>query len=76
MLKSKFFETTNTDYSIAYGTYGTQVKNNLSSSSTYYIVTDTYTSDYLKLTVLASMGDNTFARDLLCDYIRSGGYNS
>ncbi len=76
MLKSKFFETSNKDYSIAYGTYGTQVKNNVSLSKTYYIVTDTYTSDYLKLTVLASMGDNTFARDLLCDYIRSGGYNS
>lgn len=74
-LKNKFMYTSNTDYHIAYSPYGESEKDNVvyNPKKTYYIVTDTYTSDYHHLTVLATLGDNVFARDLLCDYLRGGG---
>lgn len=74
-LKNKFIYTSNTDYHIAYSAYGESVKDDVvyNPKKTYYIVTDTYTSDYRHLTVLATLGDNVFARDLLCDYLRGGG---
>lgn len=74
-LKNKFIYTSNTDYHIAYSPYGESEKDNVvyNPKKTYYIVTDTYTSDYHHLTVLATLGDNVFARDLLCDYLRGGG---
>lgn len=74
-LKNKFIYTSNTDYHIAYSQYGESVKDDVvyNPKKTYYIVTDTYTSDYHHLTVLATLGDNVFARDLLCDYLRGGG---
>lgn len=74
-LKNKFIYTSNTDYHIAYSAYGESVKDDVvyNPKKTYYIVTDTYTSDYHHLTVLATLGDNVFARDLLCDYLRGGG---
>ncbi len=74
-LKNKFIYTSNTDYHIAYSPYGESEKDNVvyNPKKTYYIVTDTYTSDYHHLKVLATLGDNVFARDLLCDYLRGGG---
>lgn len=74
-LKNKFIYTSNTDYHIAYSAYGESEKDNVvyNPKKTYYIVTDTYTSDYHHLKVLATLGDNVFARDLLCDYLRGGG---
>lgn len=74
-LKNKFIYTSNTDYHIAYSAYGESVKDDVvyNPKKTYYIVTDTYTSDYHHLKVLATLGDNVFARDLLCDYLRGGG---
>lgn len=42
------------------------------SKKTYYVVTDTYTSDYHHLTVIDSLGDDVFAWNLLCDYLRQG----
>lgn len=73
-LKSKYFSLPN-NYSIYYEDYGTQVKNSLVDGKTYYIVTDTYSSDYHKLMVVSSLGDDVFARDLLADYISAGGYS-
>lgn len=74
-LKNKFIYTSNTDYHIAYSAYGESAKDDVvyNPKKTYYIVTDTYTSDYHHLTVLATLGDNVFARDLLCDYLRGDG---
>lgn len=74
-LKNKFINTPNKKYHIAYSPYGESVKDNVvyNPKKTYYIVTDTYTSDYHHLKVLATLGDNVFARDLLCDYLRGGG---
>lgn len=74
-LKSKFFETSNSNYFIGYGTYGEEVYKNLDPDATYYIVVDTYSAYYApnKLTVVEEYGDGIFARDLLADYIESGG---
>ncbi len=47
-------------------------------NGTYYIVTDTYTSTYSLngLTEIARFDNETFARDLLAEYIREGGYGT
>lgn len=74
-LKSKFFETSNSDYYIAYGNYGSQVKQNIDSNATYYVVVDTYTAYYKpnNLTVIETLEEDIFARDLLAEYIENGG---
>ena len=73
-LKSKFFETTNQDYHIYYGSYGESVKNNIQSNKTYYIVVDSYTSTYKynNLTEIERLGPGIYARDLLAQYILDG----
>ena len=74
-LKNKFFESNNSNYFICYGQYGAELKNNIDPNATYYIVTDTYTSQYApnRLTEVARLDDTTFARDLVAQYVRSGG---
>ena len=73
-LKSKFFETSNQDYHIYYGSYGESVKNNIQSNKTYYIVVDSYTSTYKynNLTEIERLGTGIYARDLLAQYILDG----
>lgn len=74
-LRDKFFETKNDNYYLAYGAYGAQLKEDIDPNATYYLVTDTYTSLYAsnRLTEIARYDDTTFARDLLAEYIQSGG---
>ncbi len=74
-LKRKFLETSNSNYFIYCGEYGNSVKYNIDPNATYYVVVDSYTSSYApnNLTVVASLADDLFARDLLADYIRNGG---
>ena len=74
-LKRKFFETSNYDYHIYYEAYGKEVWNSIESNKTYYIVVDSYTSQYKynNLTVVETYDSTVFARDLLADYIRNGG---
>lgn len=76
-LKSKFFETNNDRYYICYGDYGESIKNNINMNATYYIVVDTYTAYYAynNLTVVEEYDPNVFARDLLAEYIRNGGFS-
>ena len=72
-LKSKFINTSNTDYYICYGDYDiSKIENN----KIYYIVTDTYTSTYKynNLTEIERATDGIFARDLVADFIRKGGW--
>lgn len=73
-LKSKFFETTNKDYHIYYGAYGAEIKNNIQSNKTYYVVVDSYTSTYKynRLTEVERLGPDIYARDLLAQYIMDG----
>ena len=77
-LKNKFFETSNDNYYIAYGEYGKSVKNNIDLNKTYYVIADTYSSSYApnRLTVVASYEDGVYARDLLAQYIKDGGFTS
>ena len=77
-LKSAFIETTNTDYYCAYSTYGNSVKSSINTNATYYVVVDTYTSQYAYngLTEVARYDETTFARDLLAKYIENGGMAS
>jgi 2',3'-cyclic-nucleotide 2'-phosphodiesterase (5'-nucleotidase family) len=72
-LKSKFINTSNSDYYICYGDYDiSSIKDN----ATYYIVTDTYTSTYApnRLTEVARAADGIYARDLVADFIKKGGW--
>ncbi|MBP3370732.1 MAG: 5'-nucleotidase C-terminal domain-containing protein [Clostridia bacterium] len=73
-LKSKFFETTNSNYFIDYGEYGAALKNNIDLNATYYIITDTYCSSYKynNLTVVEYYDAGVYARDLIATYIREG----
>ncbi len=77
-LKYKFFETSNSNYYIAYGEYGASVKDSINMSKTYYVITDRYSSQYApnNLTEIAVYDTTTFARDLLADYIEAGGLAS
>lgn len=76
-LKSKFINTTNSDYHIAYTEYGNSVKNNISNNVVYYVVVDTYTAYYSpnKLTIVEFYEDDMYARDLLAQYIKAGNLN-
>ena len=67
----------NDDYYLYYGQYGQSVKNNIDPDATYYLVTDTYSSLYgpNKLTEVARYEEKVYARDLLAEYIRNGGYS-
>ena len=73
-LKSRFFETSNSNYFIGYGEYGASVKENIQLTKTYYVVTDTYSSQYKPngLTEIARYDETTYARDLIAKYIEDG----
>lgn len=76
-LSSRFVNTTNSDYYLYYGDYGNSVKNNIRQNATYYVVVDSYTAQYApnRLTVVEEYDPTVFARDLLADYIASGGWS-
>ena len=69
-LLNKFINSSNSNYHI-YFPSGMSIDRN----KTYYIVTDSYTSQYTanRLTVVADLGDGLYARDLLAVYIKQGG---
>lgn len=74
-LRNKFFNTSNDRYYISYGSYGESIKNNIDNNSTYYIVVDSYTSQYAPngLVEVARYDETTFARDLVAEYVKKGG---
>lgn len=77
-LKSKFLETTNSNYFIYLGEYGNQIKNSINNNDTYYIIVDTYTAyySYNNLTIIAEYDPDVFARDLVADFISRGGWTT
>ena len=77
-LKSRFINTTNSDYYVSYSSYGNSVKNNIKDSATYYVIVDTYSSTYKynNLTEIARYTPGVYARDLVAEYIKSGGLTS
>jgi 2',3'-cyclic-nucleotide 2'-phosphodiesterase (5'-nucleotidase family) len=74
-LRDQFFETENSNYYIAYGSYGESVRKNIDLNATYYIIIDTYSSQYAPngCTEIARYDETTFARDLLAAYVKKGG---
>ena len=72
-LKKKFINTSNTDYYV----YGDFNVNSIKDNQIYYIVTDTYTSTYSynNLTEIERVTDGVYARDLVADFIRKGGWS-
>lgn len=77
-LKSKFINTTNSDYYCSYSDYGNSIKNSVSSSTTYYVIVDTYTAYYSsnRLTVVDFYDEGVYARDLLAEEIKNGRFDS
>ena len=74
-LRKRFTETDNKNYFVSYSDYGNDTKDNIDPNETYYIVTDTYCSDYApnNLTVVAEYSDaSCYARDLVASYITEG----
>ena len=74
-LKSQFLETSNSNYYIYCGDYGESILGSVVDSETYYIVIDTYSSQYAPngATEIARYDETTFTRDLLAEYIENGG---
>ena len=74
-LRDKFFETDNYNYFICCGAYGEEVRENLDPNATYYVVVDSYTSTYgpNRLTEIERYGEELYARDLIAQYIKTGG---
>ncbi len=75
-LTSKFLSARDRYY-VHCGDYGQSIKNNINPNDTYYIIVDTYTADYRynNLTIVERYDENIFARDLLAEYIKNGGYS-
>ena len=74
-LKSRFINTSNSDYYIALSGYGEDIRSSIKDNEIYYIITDTYCSSYApnRLTEVARFDAGVFARDLLAEYIKNGG---
>ncbi len=74
-LKSKFLNTSNSNYYVARSEYCSSIESSISNNETYYIVVDTYTSQYAPngVTEIARYDETTFARDLIAKYIQKGG---
>lgn len=73
-LIDKFLETDHYAYYIKTTPYGERIRGSIEPDCTYYVVTDSYTSDYApnNLTVIDTYSADIFARDLLAEYIAAG----
>ena len=74
-LLDKFLETDHYAYYIKTTAYGESIRSTIDPDGTYYVVTDSYTSDYAynNMTVIDTYDPYIFARDLMADYITQGG---
>lgn len=82
-LKNYYINSTNKNYYISYNS-GYSSSTSLNNNSIYYFITDTYGSDYYiygkgynstnKFQEVLHSISNKYARDLLADFIRNGGY--
>lgn len=75
-LSKQFVFTENSNYYCSYSDYGNANEGYINNDATYYIVVDTYTSDYAPnhLTVIEKYSDTpTYARDLVAEYVKNGG---
>jgi len=72
-LKSKFINSTNSNYFCA---YDSSIVSKIKDNDTYYIITDTYSSEYApnNITEVARL-TGIYARNLLSDYIATGAWS-
>ena len=75
-LTQKFLN--NSSYYVHLSEYGESIRGSVNSSSTYYIIVDTYTQLYRQngLTPIEYYDDSTYARDLLAAAIEEGRLGS
>lgn len=76
-LDSQFVNTSNKNYFISYTSFGNSNKESINTNATYYIISDTYSSDYAPnhLTVIAKYTNSGFyARDMLAQYAKDGHF--
>lgn len=73
-LLSKFLETSHKAYYIQTSAYGKLIRDIIDPNGTYYVITDSYSAYYAynNMTVIDVYDENTYARDLVADYIASG----
>ena len=73
-LLDKFYNTSNDRYYIYFDTVKAS---DINPNSTYYIITDTYTSTYRynNLTEIEYFDMTTFACDLVAEYVENGGWS-
>lgn len=76
-LLNRFINTSNSNYWISFGDQGRGIADTIDPNGTYYVVVDTYTSSYEPnhLTVVETYETGIYARDLLADYIKNGGFD-
>lgn len=76
-LESVFINSTNNNYYISYSDYGNDNQYSVDRYQTYYVVVDSYTSEYAPnhLTEIVRHNPlNYYARDMLAEYARNGGF--
>lgn len=75
-LLDRFINTDNSDYHNAYSEYGTSVIDSITPDQIYYVVVDTYTAfyKYNRLTIVDYYDEGIYARDLLADAVKEGGF--
>ena len=68
----------NSNYFTTFTEYGLSVIDSIDITETYYIITDSYNYTYKRnnLTVIEYYDETVFARDLLADYIKNGGFGT
>ena len=74
-LISRFLKTDNKAYYIKTTAFGERTCDNIDPDAIYYVVTDTYSANYSynNMTIVDTLDDDVFARDLVADYILAGG---
>ena len=74
--RDTYFVKGSSNYFLNWTTYGNEIKESIQNYETYYLITDTYSSDYVynHLTVVDILKPELYARDLLADYISAGNW--
>ena len=76
-LKSRFVNSTDSNYFISYSTYGNNNIDYIEDYTDYYVIVDSFSYDYSynRLTMVERYTNDTYyARDLLKDYAIAGGF--
>ena len=74
--RNTYFVKGNSNYFTNWTEYGEGIRSSINNYDTYYLITDSYSSDYAynHLTVVDILESGTYARDLLADYIAAGNW--